>query len=326
MFYMEFSDGESFFSNINNVDNLCRKIKENMKDLSSDELNDIMLGLQDNIKIIESIILSYGNTICECLDCIRSQYDESSGVVADYYKSIRSLSDTLSVIEIEINNHNVHQMDKYCRILALLVENIKKNTENFKINIILMGVSLINDLPQKVNKMQMEVSEIEENLKKIDSSIFKAGLAESFKNREAELDSPKKHWLISLFVFVVMIPIMLTIIEYFFPFDLERMVISISVRTPVIIALFWLAWFSSKKYNYLSNIQDDYRYKYALAMAYQGYSYEVMKLTDHEKLSALLLGSLIENISQNPLDHVKSEPHTPWAETIAPIIEKMKSK
>lgn len=166
MFYMEFSDGESFFSNINNVDNLCRKIKENMKDLSSDELNDIMLGLQDNIKIIESIILSYGNTICECLDCIRSQYDESSGVVADYYKSIRSLSDTLSVIEIEINNHNVHQMDKYCRILALLVENIKKNTENFKINIILIGVSLINDLPQKVNKMQMEVSEIEENLKK----------------------------------------------------------------------------------------------------------------------------------------------------------------
>lgn len=119
---------------------------------------------------------------------------------------------------------------------------------------------------------------------------------------------------------------MLTIIECFFSFDLERMVISISVRTPVIIALFWLAWFSSKKYNYLSNIQDDYRYKYALAMAYQGYSYEVMKLTDHEKLSALLLGSLIENISQNPLDHVKSEPHTPWAETIAPIIEKMKSK
>jgi len=180
-----------------------------------------------------------------------------------------------------------------------------------------------NEISTSLKNLSVKTQDLEKKLFSLDADTFKSGLAISFKNRFDGMKGTILCWLYGAIISILSIPISLAVIEFFLPFNQDAIFISISIRTPIIFALFWIAWIASKKYSYLSAIRDDYRYKYDLAMAYQGYSAEVKKLPNSDNLLTLLLGGLIQNISQSPLDKVKSEPHTPWAETITPIIEKI---
>ncbi len=300
----------------------CATLNTNIYKLNDEAFKNTKSILEDIIPKINKMV-QLGHPACEAIDSVKNQCNELPKIVADYYDSLNKLSKQLKIIEKNIQNPNIHQMKTVCDDIVPLVDKLVEDSNNFKINIILMGILLINELPKSISDLHKKAGELENRLKSLDLDVFKAGLAKSFKTRECELNTPKNKWMSVLFLSLLAIPLVLALIEYKMPFDPENILVSMSVRTPVIVSINWTAWFSSKKYSYLSSIQDDYRYKYALAMAYEGYSEEVMKLNNHSELSALLLGKLIENISQNPLDHVKSGPHTPWAETLYPIIGKL---
>ncbi len=75
--------------------------------------------------------------------------------------------------------------------------------------------------------------------------------------------------------------------------------ISILVKALVISPLIWLAWFSGRQFGHASKLRQDYSYKSAIAMAYQGYKEEA------NGASSDMHGKLLENIvlhfSENPV-------------------------
>ncbi|ELH0900455.1 hypothetical protein Q9891_002986, partial [Vibrio cholerae] len=72
----------------------------------------------------------------------------------------------------------------------------------------------------------------------------------------------------------------------------------------------WIAWSNSQRNNYLVRIQEDYAFKYASAMAFEGYRKQAQE-TD-ESLERLLLKLSIDNMGMNPIrlfdKPVKSSP------------------
>lgn len=62
--------------------------------------------------------------------------------------------------------------------------------------------------------------------------------------------------------------------------------------------MIWLAWFSSRQYSVISRIREEYAFKYATALAYEGYK-EASSNVD-ERLEFKLLKLAIANMGDNP--------------------------
>ena len=70
-------------------------------------------------------------------------------------------------------------------------------------------------------------------------------------------------------------------------------------KLPLTAPLVWLGWFSAKQYGYTIRLREDYAYKVASAMAFEGYKREATE-TDPE-LKKKLLDTAISHLSDNPL-------------------------
>lgn len=120
------------------------------------------------------------------------------------------------------------------------------------------------------------------------------GLAGAFKSRGDELKSPAKIWIVC---FVTCVAILTW-------FAHETVAAtgadwrSIIFRLPISAPLIWMAWFAVKQYGYTRRIQEDYKFKVASAMSYEGYKREMNSDIEFIKL---LQKSAIENFSMNPL-------------------------
>ncbi|WP_421233997.1 hypothetical protein [Aeromonas jandaei] len=95
----------------------------------------------------------------------------------------------------------------------------------------------------------------------------------------------------------------------------------------------WLAWFSGRQYSHSNKLRQDYIYKSAIAMAYQGYKEESTEMGGdmHNKL----LENIVEHFSDNPVRlYEKCDSSSPLEELIkklspegvAEIIKALKSK
>lgn len=108
---------------------------------------------------------------------------------------------------------------------------------------------------------------------------------------------------------------------------------AIIVKVLMITPFLWLAWFSGRQYSHSNKLRQDYIYKSAVAMAYQGYKEESTEIGSemHNKL----LENIVEHFSDNPVRlYEKSEPSSPLEELIkklspegvAELIKALKAK
>ncbi|WP_323888151.1 hypothetical protein [Aeromonas caviae] len=107
----------------------------------------------------------------------------------------------------------------------------------------------------------------------------------------------------------------------------------IIVRVLMITPFLWLAWFSGRQYSHTNKLRQDYIYKSAVAMAYQGYKAESTEMGSemHNKL----LENIVGHFSDNPVRlYEKAEPSSPLEELIkklspegvAELIKALKAK
>lgn len=135
-------------------------------------------------------------------------------------------------------------------------------------------------------------------------SIFTAanrqGMANSFSVMANSLIRPIKFWggtlILSLFIIFVA-GFMLE--ENFFKKEGYELLAAIFLKLLLASPLIWLAWFSGRQFIHASKLRQDYLYKSAVAMAYQGYKDEATTLSSdmHEKL----LENIILHFSDNPV-------------------------
>lgn len=70
-------------------------------------------------------------------------------------------------------------------------------------------------------------------------------------------------------------------------------------RVAIVTPLVWLAWFAARQYGFASRVREDYTYKYASAMAYEGYKKAVREADP--TLEKSLVEVAISNMAQNPV-------------------------
>ncbi|NMC43747.1 MAG: hypothetical protein GYA46_07500 [candidate division Zixibacteria bacterium] len=60
-----------------------------------------------------------------------------------------------------------------------------------------------------------------------------------------------------------------------------------------------MGWFAAKQYGYISKIREDYAFKAAAAMAYEGHKKAAREV--NKELESVLLEMSLYNMSQNPI-------------------------
>ena len=159
-----------------------------------------------------------------------------------------------------------------------------------------------------------------EKIKDILGDANRASMAQSFLARKTELDTPIKYsalWRnIGLVAMSIIIFIILLLEWNQNSFDYFRFF----SRLPVIMPLLWLVWSNSQRNNHLVRVQEEYAYKAAVAIAFEGYQRKVDEINDVD-LKKLLLELSVTNMGNNPVNLFdKNTKNSPFE--IDKIIEK----
>lgn len=155
----------------------------------------------------------------------------------------------------------------------------------------------------------------------------KYGMAASFKQRKDELKTSMIFWAVAFIISIT--GIFLTGVFYIFPNvsggtlpPPPEIIVKVTLITPLI----WLGWMAAKQYGYLSKIREDYSFKYASALAFEGYKKEA------SDLDKVILEDLIKvatrNMALNPLRIYEGDPNhaSPFNELIAKMFDRPRDK
>ena len=150
----------------------------------------------------------------------------------------------------------------------------------------------------------------------------RVGMASSFDSRKTELAKQLNIWQ---FVFVGAIALIVVAVWKFILPTLSAEnthIPEILAELGIVSPLVWLGWFAAKQYGYTSKIKEDYAFKAAAAMAYEGHK-KAARETDPD-LESLLLEFSLFNMSQNPIRlYGNGDMHgTPLHEFTSQVLEK----
>lgn len=125
------------------------------------------------------------------------------------------------------------------------------------------------------------------------------GMAGSFKKRKDELGKALILWgVLTIASIVTLIALAYNVLIDVQDKDLQ--VGKIMARVPIFAACVWLGWFCAKQYGFTSRVMEDYSYKYAVSMAFEGYKKATNEID--QDLQLKLLEMTIFNISNSPLN------------------------
>lgn len=199
--------------------------------------------------------------------------------------SISKTDQEVQATKTEINNFQI-QVTELSKKLQSTYDQLVKNKSDFESSLNSLQASITqNDVHQKL------IQETIENANRL-------GMAASFKKRKDELSKP--YWVWGIATVVTICVLIGTSYSVFAilkdkPFSYEYLL----VRIPIFASFVWLGWFCAKQFGFVSRIREDYSYKYAVSMAFEGYKNATKEI--NEEMLESLLSLTLQNISSNPL-------------------------
>lgn len=150
---------------------------------------------------------------------------------------------------------------------------------------------------QEMEKLRGEHNVFLEQIKDTLGGANKVGMAASFKERKDELQKQQYGW--QLIFVITMLMIFFAVLNYVIPKIGTEQRADILLEVALVSPLVWLGWFAAKQYGYISKIREDYAFKSAAAMAYEGHK----KAARHvdRPLEGVLLEFSLFNMAQNPI-------------------------
>ncbi len=182
----------------------------------------------------------------------------------------------------------------------------------------------ILDADEKIRQIYEDVKQKQEQASNLISSAetalgmaTNASLAASFSKRKNELSTESNWWIVGL---VVSLGSTLGIgcwrihevMAYFQKDNFSYGVLFSNLILSLLIcfAPFWGAWFSTRRLGYLFKLREDYAYKSATAVAFEGYRDQAAKYD--ENMEAQVIESVLKRFEEPPLrlmdDPVRSSP------------------
>lgn len=174
---------------------------------------------------------------------------------------------------------------------------------------------------EALKKTAREHRELLDEIRKTLEGANRAGMAASFNARKDELGLQQIAWQL---VFIGAIPvIVLSVWKLILPTitadttQWTKLIAELGVVSPLI----WLGWFAAKQYGYTSKIREDYAFKSAAAMAYEGHKKAAREV--NKELERILLEFSLFNMSQNPIRLYEGDMHgTPIHEVMDQLLRK----
>lgn len=329
---------EKFNDFLNNLSALIEKTKITylivVKGVIRDEVE--LARIRSEIKEYEELknqLVSEREKICSEISAIKDQIEELTtnhsnsekyaSEITNWHVSAKEQIATIEKIHESITGWDEEVQESTVEFQALskqisdLASRAAKNNENLA-GYVSDGKIEAEQLKKTVVAHQELLNEIRQTL----DGANRVGMASSFDKRKNELASQLNLWQI---VFVVDI---LLIVGAVWKFILPPLSTN-NTQLPQIVAefgivfpLIWLGWFAAKQYGYTSRIKEDYAFKAAAAMAYEGHK-KAARETDISLESVLLEFSLF-NMSQNPIRlYGNGDTHgTPINEFTSQILDK----
>lgn len=125
----------------------------------------------------------------------------------------------------------------------------------------------------------------------------RVSMAGAFITQRDKYDQPLESWnRIFILSIVVLIFMAVWVVA---PFMTSGNWVDSLIRLPLSAPAIWLAWFASRQYGHISKLREDYAYKAAAAMAFEGYKREASEAGDD--MQAKLLDTAINQLGDNPI-------------------------
>lgn len=270
--------------------------------------------LKENVLSMTEVLDNYRDT--------KSQLDENNNKIEEITESLTTLHENLLNTNplIEETKKNIDTIYNDSQISYSLIDEYEKSISESKRSLVknkgayIASRTRLEKEIEKIEKQNIKSNEIISNIMTSQESINKqkdhiqeiiddahrASMAGSFKTRKEELDKPIKTSGIIMTCALVAIGIISFALLY--ASGLTKDIFNWSAfltKLPVIAPLIWIAWANNKKHDYLMRIREDYAFKYASAMAFEGYRKQVQD-TD-PALELRLLQLAVENMGQNPI-------------------------
>ena len=282
--------------------------------------------LKNELLIEREAALSEISTISDQIESFKTNHSNSENQATEianlynsanqYFSKISEVHDSIEGWEEDVQESTV-QFQTLSKQISNLASTANKNNEKLT-RYVSEGQIAADQLKQTVVAHQELLDEIRKTLE----GANRVGMASSFDKRKSELATQLNIWQ-GVFVGAILL-IVIAVWKFILP-----TLASESTRLPEIIAelgivspLVWLGWFAAKQYGYTSKIKEDYAFKAASAMAYEGHK-KAARDTDTDLESVLLEFSLF-NMSQNPIRlYGNGDLHgTPIHELTSQILEK----
>ncbi|HAS6975177.1 TPA: hypothetical protein I7297_12415 [Vibrio parahaemolyticus] len=330
----------AFLNDISEIRSVIKRtyllvIEESLRDEASlhnlrAELASYRESLDEYIDYKESIDEAYGLiiTLKKDLEQYSAEYSNSSEHVSEV---ISRIDEALSEVE-----RNQKQVTSEKEDILTTKSQILRNKVAFNGNV-KRYEELLSNLQQQEAKINVQFESVEKistslsgqqkAIQDIIDDANRASMAGSFLKRKNELDKPIK-WSGRIMNAALVITAGISFALLFNSGLLEAKFdyISFLTKIPIVAPFIWIAWSNSQRNNYLIRIQEDYAFKYASAMAFEGYKKQVQEAD--EDLQHRLLTLAIENMGSNPIrlfeKPVKNSPATDVFQSVTDIAKSLK--
>ncbi len=177
-------------------------------------------------------------------------------------------------------------------------------------------VSSLADAEQRQGALLQEIQALRQKAAEALEAASRRGLAQSFFERAEKLTKTRRAWAFGFFFGLAF----MAIIEF------------LAVRSfksyPVLVGhallgapFVWWTWFAARQYGQTAKIQEDYAFKNAAALAFNGYRREV---SDDEEMVKLLRQVSISAFGENPARmFAKSDPGSPTHDLAVNLTQKL---
>lgn len=157
--------------------------------------------------------------------------------------------------------------------------------------------SELGDNKQSQEKLFQEFEKYRDQVNLLLGDTNRATMAASFLTRKDELRTPSGLWIFAFSISILALT--LIGVNVIGPSINAKEWYAVLSKLPLTIPIVWLGWFSARQYGYTSRLREDYAYKAASAMAFEGYKREATE-TDPELIKKLL-DTAINHLADNPL-------------------------
>jgi methyl-accepting chemotaxis protein len=251
--------------------------------------------------------------------------EEKRKVVTDQVTEVNAKYESINAVheniegwdeEIEEKKNDFSQLTTSIKSLSADAEKLKENLSQIK-----KGAE---STAETLKNLQTQNKDLLTEAKETLGIANRVGMASSFRTRKNELNVSLGIWG-SVFVFAAL---GLAAIAYYLlaPEMKENIQWAIIFsRFTIAAPIVWLAWFSAKQYLSISRIKEDYAFKFAAAMAYEGHKKATRELEDEELEKALLIMSLC-NMEENPIRLYSKVSHASPINEILGTLRKVKTK